>query len=122
MSNVKIDMLEELKRDKKYLEMELAGLAQNAIMSYKEKIEKMTDTLKQIAVVNGSFGLLDVYFQTQEEQLAAQQQQMAAQEQAAKEPVVEQPKEEPKVVNEPVVEQPVMNEVKGDDSPFPKIN
>lgn len=121
MSNVKKDMLDELLRDKKYLEMELAGLAQNAIMSYKEKIEKMTDTLKQIAIVNGSFGLLDVYFQTPEEQQAAQQ-QMAAQEQAPKEPVVEQPKEEIKVVNEPVVEQPVTKDVESGSSPFPKIN
>jgi len=109
---IKRDILEELGRDQKFLEMELAGLAQNSVMSYKEKIEKMKDTLNSLAVVRGTYGLLDVYFPEQKEEAAPQQAPAPT-----PEPVVEQPKEEPVVAQEAVKE-----EVKGDESPFPKIN
>jgi hypothetical protein len=105
---IKRDIFDELIRDKKFLEMELAGLGQNSIISYKEKIEKMTETLKAIAVVNGSFGLLDAYIPDMKQAQRVE------------------PKNEPDVVAEslspvPEPEETQAKEVVVNESPFPKI-
>ena len=103
MNNVKNDITNELLRDKKYLEMELAGLAQNTNISYKDKILKMTKTLNDIAVVNGTFGLLNVYF-------LAEEQKVVTPELAN----ISERTDEKTETNE--------NQTNKENSPFPKIN
>ena len=130
MNNLKRDLLEELVRDKGYLEMDLAGLAQNPTVRYRKKVNKMKNILNKIAIVNGTFGLIDVYFpEPKVEQEVVQAPVAQAPEETVQAPVVEQ-----EIVNEPVVEEPVVEEpvaevvkapvkkVKASTSPFPKIN
>lgn len=122
MSNLKRDLVEKLIRDKTYLEMELGGLAQNTIISYKKKVKKMGSILNELAIINGTFSLMEVYFP---EPVVAPE---PVQEQSVKAPVQEQ-----EVVNEPVMETPVEElvidepveepkTVDASNSPFPKIN
>jgi len=124
MNNLKRSLEEELVRDKGYLEMELSGLAQNPFIAYREKVDKMKKVLNDIAIINGTFGLLDVYFpepKVEEPMVQA----------PTPEPVVQAPVVEQEVVNVPVVEEPPVvetvpvapvEEVKASTSPFPKIN
>ena len=128
MNNLKRDLLEELVRDKGYLEMELAGLAQNPMVGYRDKVNKMKKTLNDIAIINGTFGLIDVYFP---EPKVEEPQGIPQTEETVQAPVIEQEVVNEPVVNEPVVEAPVVKqevvkapveEVKASTSPFPKIN
>lgn len=63
MANLKVDLLNELKNDKMYAEIELIRLASDPAMNYKNKIEKLTDVLKEIALLNQEIGLAEMYFQ-----------------------------------------------------------
>lgn len=116
MNNLKRDILEELIKEKGYLEIDNARLAQNPIVGYYEMVNTLKDNIKNIAIINGSIGLIEVYFPEQKVENTPQ----PMQEESVQAPVVE----EQMVVNEPEeIELPVEeNSVDGDNSPFPKIN
>ena len=63
MANLKLDLLNKLRNDKYYDEIELVRLAQEPNMNYKEKIELMQAKLNSIAVLNAEMGLVEQYFQ-----------------------------------------------------------
>lgn len=68
MADLKLDLTNKLKNDKYYVEMELIRLAQEPKMNYKDKIDLMADSLKDIAIINAQFGLIEEYFRLPEEQ------------------------------------------------------
>lgn len=105
---IKSDLINELARDKKYLEMEFVGLASNAVISYEEKIMRMKQALKDISVINNAFGLLDVYIPEPEQQ----------------EPQGEAPSEpsEPETQDMGTDMTETKEDVSPEESPFPKIN
>jgi hypothetical protein len=59
MPNLKLDLLNKLRNSKYYVELELARLAQEPNMNYKEKIKLMSDKLKKIAVINAQVSLIE---------------------------------------------------------------
>ena len=63
MANLKQDLMNNLGNEKYYDEIELARLAQEPNMSYKEKISKMVDVLKNIQSVDFATQLVGKYFQ-----------------------------------------------------------
>lgn len=67
MANLKLDLLNKLKNDKYYEELELIRLAQEPNMNYKEKINTMSDRLKNLAIVNSQMGLVEQYFNEPEQ-------------------------------------------------------
>ena len=79
MANLKLDLLNKLKNDKYYEELELVRLAADANMNYKEKIDNMGYSLKQIALLNAEMGLVEQYFQDAPQQNAPAPQQPQAQ-------------------------------------------
>jgi hypothetical protein len=63
MANLKVDLLNKLKNDKYYDEMELVRLASDPNMNYKRKIDEMDSSLTKIALLNAKMGLVEQYFQ-----------------------------------------------------------
>jgi hypothetical protein len=63
MANLKADLLNELRTQKYYAEMELLRLAQDPTMKYKEKILDIDEQLAEIALINSKIGLAEGYFQ-----------------------------------------------------------
>jgi hypothetical protein len=68
MANLKLDLINKLRNDKYYDELELVRLAQDPNTNYKEKIDAMSVQLDKIALVNAKFGLVDQYFQEPQQQ------------------------------------------------------
>ena len=62
MANLKLDLLNKLKNEKYYKEMELVRLAQEPNMCYEEKIDIMIGLLDQLNALNGRMGLMEQYF------------------------------------------------------------
>jgi hypothetical protein len=63
MANLKLDLLNKLRNDKYYEELELVRLAQDPNMNYKVKIDDMHYRLQNIAMINAEMGLVEQYFQ-----------------------------------------------------------
>jgi hypothetical protein len=63
MADLKLDLLNKLKNDKYYEELELVRLAQDPNMNYKEKIDAMAYKLANISLLNAQIGLAEQYFQ-----------------------------------------------------------
>lgn len=63
MANLKLDLLNKLRNDKYYEELELVRLAQDPNMNYKEKINEMSYKLQSLALLNAEMGLIEQYFQ-----------------------------------------------------------
>ena len=63
MANLKLDLLNKLRNDKYYAEIELVRLAQDPNTNYEGKIYDMQSKLNEIALLNASMGLVEQYFQ-----------------------------------------------------------
>lgn len=63
MANLKLDLLNKLRNDKYYEELELVRLAQDPNTNYKEKIDLMSYRLQSISILNAQMGLSEQYFQ-----------------------------------------------------------
>ena len=63
MANLKIDLVNKLKNDKYYDELELIRLAQEPNMNYQTKMSAMGIELGKLAMVNAKLGLVEQYFQ-----------------------------------------------------------
>lgn len=63
MANLKLDLLNKLRNDKYYEELELVRLAQDPNTNYKEKIDAMSYRLANISLLNAQMGLAEQYFQ-----------------------------------------------------------
>lgn len=63
MANLKLDLLNKLRNDKYYAELELVRLAQDPNCNYQGKINQMQDKLNEIALLNPDMGLVEQYFQ-----------------------------------------------------------
>lgn len=63
MANLKLDLLNKLRNDKYYKEIELVRLAQEPNMNYERKIYEMDELLEEIALNNIKAGLIEQYFQ-----------------------------------------------------------
>lgn len=59
MPNLKLDLLNKLRNGKYYVELELARLAQEPNMNYENKINRMSDNLEKIAVINAQVALIE---------------------------------------------------------------
>lgn len=66
MGNLKIDLINKVKNDQYYNEMELSRLAQDATMNYKSKISEMTFVIGNIALGNAVLALVEQYFKEPE--------------------------------------------------------
>ena len=66
MANLKADLLNELRNQKYYEELELLRLAQDPGMNYKSKILQLVGVLEKVAILNNQIGLADGYFQEQQ--------------------------------------------------------
>lgn len=65
MANLKQDLLNNLGNEKYYDELELARLASEPNMKYKQKVEEMSTILKRIASLDLATQLIGKYFQDQ---------------------------------------------------------
>lgn len=63
MANLKQDLLNDLGNEKYYAELELARLAADPAMVYKDKVVEMSDLLKGIAETDLATQLVGKYFQ-----------------------------------------------------------
>jgi hypothetical protein len=63
MANLKLDLLNKLRNDKYYEELELVRLASDPNMNYKDKIDAMTYRLERLSILNAEMGLAEQYFQ-----------------------------------------------------------
>jgi len=63
MANLKLDLLNKLKNDKYYEELELVRLAQDPNTNYLEKINSMSYRLSTLAILNAQMNLVEQYFQ-----------------------------------------------------------
>jgi hypothetical protein len=63
MANLKLDLLNKLRNDKYYAEIELVRLAQDPNCNYLYKINDMQAKLNEIALLNASLALAEQYFQ-----------------------------------------------------------
>ena len=63
MANLKLDLLNKLRNDKYYEELELVRLAQDPNCNYKDKIDLMSYRLSSISLLNAQMGLVEQYFQ-----------------------------------------------------------
>ena len=70
MADLKLDLLNKLKNDKYFAEIELVRLAQDPTMNYKRKINDMEEQLALISLLNTEMGLVEQYFQVPEGQTA----------------------------------------------------
>ena len=68
MANLKLDLLNKLRNDKYYAEIELVRLAQEPNMNYQQKINEMDYQLNEIALINQKMGLTEQYFQEPQSQ------------------------------------------------------
>jgi hypothetical protein len=94
MANLRADLLNELRNQKYYAEMELVRLAQDGTMNYREKIDALDDVLTDIALLNQKMALADGYFaQPEQAAPAANVPDAPAEEEnpATQQPVAEQP-------------------------------
>jgi len=73
MANLKLDLLNKLRNDKYYKEIEFVRLAQDPNMNYEEKIYEMDRILEIIALINIKMGLAEQYFQEPAAQPQGQQ-------------------------------------------------
>ena len=62
MANLKLDLINNLNNEKYYDEIELIRLAQDPNMNYKEKLNLMSNKLKNLVLVNARLGLVEQYF------------------------------------------------------------
>ena len=62
MANLRADLLNEIRNQKYYAEIELIRLAQDGTMNYREKIDSISDILSEIAIINQKMILIDSYF------------------------------------------------------------
>jgi len=76
MANLKLDLLNKLRNDKYYKEIELVRLAQEPNMNYERKIELMDELLEFIALNNIKAGLAEQYFQEPAGQPTTESQQV----------------------------------------------
>lgn len=74
MANLKLDLLNKLRNDKYYDELELVRLAGDPNMNYKTKIDEMHYRLQNIAIINIEIGLVEQYFQEPASQMQPMQQ------------------------------------------------
>lgn len=58
MANLKVDFINKITNDKYFAELELARLAQEPNMNYKEKIDKMDILLEEIFLSNAKIELI----------------------------------------------------------------
>lgn len=65
MANLKLDLLNKLRNDKYFEEIELVRLAEDPNTNYKNKIERIAERLEKIALLNAELGLVEQYFQQQ---------------------------------------------------------
>ena len=79
MANLKLDLLNKLKNDKYYEELELVRLAQDPNTNYKDKINDMVVRLKNISIINANLVLAEQYFQEPVSQPQVNVQQPAGQ-------------------------------------------
>jgi len=63
MANLKLDLLNKLRNDKYYEELELVRLAQDPNTNYKNKIDAMAVSLANLSLLNGEMSLIEQYFQ-----------------------------------------------------------
>ena len=68
MADLKMDLLNKLRNDKYFAEIELGRLAQNPNMNYEEKIILMNDELDRIALLNSKMALAEQYFTVPDQQ------------------------------------------------------
>ena len=65
MANLKLDLVNFINNEKYYEEIELIRLAGDPNTNYKEKIDKMSLKLSNIALHNAKLGLVEQYFKEQ---------------------------------------------------------
>ena len=104
MANLKVDLLNELRNQKYYEELELLRLAQDPGMKYRTKVLDLTDVLSNIALLNNQIALAEGYFQDPQEQVQANQPL----------PNVPQPPEVKEEVKQEVVTQPLPGQSHGE--------
>ncbi|HPC09502.1 MAG TPA: hypothetical protein PLN85_00310 [archaeon] len=68
MANLKLDLINKIKNDKYYDELELVRLAADPNMLYKKKIEEMQDILGRISLYNNQINLIEQYFRDEQPQ------------------------------------------------------
>lgn len=66
--NLKIDLVNKLSNAKYFCELELARLAQDPNMNYKDKINDMSRILGDVAILNAQLGGVEQYFPSQPQQ------------------------------------------------------
>ena len=79
MVNLKLDLINKVKNDKYYDELELVRLGGDVTMNYKQKLDNMSHILHKIGNYNAQLDLIEYYFREQqqppiEEQRVATQQ------------------------------------------------
>jgi hypothetical protein len=79
MANLKLDLINKINNDKYFEELELVRLAQDPNMNYREKVELMTDSLAEIALLDAQLSLVEKYFQEPAQAAPAVQQAPAGQ-------------------------------------------
>ena len=62
MANLKLDLLNKINNDKYFEELELVRLASDPNMNYQNKIDWMSNSLREIAIFNAQLGLVEEYF------------------------------------------------------------
>lgn len=67
MANLKQDLLNNLGNDKYYTELELGRLAAEPNITYKVKVDEMTELLKHIAELDLATQLIGKYFPDQQQ-------------------------------------------------------
>ena len=67
MANLKADLLNELRNQKYYSEMELLRLAQDPTMKYRDKVLDIDEVLGEVALINQKLALAEAYFQNPEQ-------------------------------------------------------
>ncbi len=65
MPDLKVDLLNKLKNEKYYDEIELIRLAAEPNMNYEEKINSMDEKLANIALLNAEISLVEFYLPEQ---------------------------------------------------------
>jgi len=94
MANLKKDLLNNLGNDKYYAELELARLAQDPNMVYRDKVNEMSYLLKELAAIDLSTQLIGKYF-PDEQQVTDQSGMEQGQSKPQPQPQPDQPKPHP---------------------------
>lgn len=68
LQKFKIDLKNELQNDKYYTEKEISNILSNPNLTYKERIDCVKDILGDIAILDLSRQLADVYFKDEQVQ------------------------------------------------------